>query len=88
MKDKYIKQIIKTCGKNVDYIIILKMNVINDVINNIKGKLDNLIDYGGLYLKGNFENVELNIFKTGKILVRNIENEERLKDFLNKLFYE
>ncbi|MEM0084639.1 MAG: hypothetical protein QW743_04655 [Candidatus Methanomethylicia archaeon] len=86
MMDKYVKQVIRACGKNADYIVVLKMDAVIDAINRIKGKIDNLIDLGGLYMKGNFEDVEVNVFRTGKILFKNVKDEERLRDILNKLF--
>lgn len=86
MMDKYVKQIIKACGKNADYIVVLKMDAVMDAINRIKDKMNNLIDLGGLYMKGNFGDVEINVFRTGKILLRNVKDEERLRSILNKLF--
>jgi len=85
MREKYVKQIMKACGKEADYIVVLKMDSAIDAINKIKSRISNLIDLGGLYMKGKFEDIEVNIFKTGKILFKNIKDEERLKDVLDKL---
>lgn len=85
MREKYVKQIMKACGKEADYIVVLKMDSAIDAINKIKSRISNLIDLGGLYMKGKFEDIEVSIFKTGKILFKNIKDEEKLKDVLDKL---
>jgi len=85
MREKYVKQIMKACGKEADYIVVLKMDSAIDAINKIKSRISNLIDLGGLYMKGKFEDIEVSIFKTGKILFKNVKDEEKLKDVLDKL---
>ncbi|MCS7368972.1 MAG: hypothetical protein NDF57_04620 [archaeon GBS-70-058] len=84
--EKYVKQIIKACGKEADYVVVLKMDKVMEAIERLKSELKGLIDFGGLYMKGIFNGIELNIFRTGKILVKGIENEEDLKRILNKIF--
>jgi|YelNatPaOPRAMG01_1025707.scaffolds.fasta_scaffold315544_1 TATA-box binding protein (TBP) (component of TFIID and TFIIIB) len=84
--EKYVKQIIKACGKEADYIVVLKMDKTMEAMEKLKNELKEAMDFGGLYIKGKFNGTELNIFRTGKILVRGIESEEDLKRILNKIF--
>ncbi|MEM2137340.1 MAG: hypothetical protein QXX09_05070 [Candidatus Methanomethylicia archaeon] len=86
MSQKYVKQIIRACGEKADYVIVLKMENMKEAIKRVEGKIQNKIDFGGLYLKGTYENIEINIFKTGKIMVKNISSEEELKKVLDKIF--
>ena len=60
MKSEYIRQIIKGCGREADYIIILKQKKREEAIEKIKEKMKKTNDLGGLYIRGYVEEVELN----------------------------
>jgi TATA-box binding protein (TBP) (component of TFIID and TFIIIB) len=84
--ENYVKQVVKACGKEADYIVILKMEKVGEAMEKLRSKLKEVIDFGGLYMKGVFNGTELNIFRNGKMLVRGVEGEEDLKRILNKIF--
>ncbi len=85
MIDKYVKQIIRGCGEKANFIIILKWDKMKEAIERILSKCNEKHDLGGLYIKGLINGVELNIFTTGKILLKGIKNEDELKRFLEKI---
>ncbi|RLE52431.1 MAG: hypothetical protein DRJ26_04775 [Candidatus Methanomethylicota archaeon] len=86
MKSKYIKQIIKGCGEKVNFILILKWEHKDEALKKILEKCSEKQNMAGLYVKGLIDGIELNIFATGKILIRGIEDEEKLNKFLKEIF--
>ncbi|MCS7374551.1 MAG: hypothetical protein NDF56_06210 [archaeon GB-1845-036] len=83
---EYVKHIIRGCGKEADYIIILKINRLDECLKRIIGKMVEKENLGGFYIKGKIENVEVNVFKNGRLLVRGISGEGELERFLLKIF--
>ncbi len=82
IQKKYIKQIIKGCGEKANFIIILKWKHKDEALKKILEKCSEKQNMAGLYIKGKINGVELNMFATGKILIRGIEEEEELNKFL------
>lgn len=81
----YIHQINESCGKHRNFIIILKSNKKDEAIKKILSKTEEKIFDSPLFTKMKIKGKEVNIYKTGKILIKNIEEKEELEKFLKEI---
>jgi ribonuclease HIII len=81
----YIHQINESCGKHRNFIVILRSNKKDEAIRKILLKTEEKIFDSPLFTKIKIKNKEVNIYRTGKILIKNMEGKEELEKFLEEI---
>ncbi len=81
----YISQINESCGKHRNFIIILRLNKKDEAIKKILLKAEEKIFDSPLFTKIKIKGKEINIYRTGKILIKNMEGKEELEKFLKEI---
>lgn len=81
----YIYQINESCGKHRNFIILLRSNKRDEAIKKILSKTEEKIFDSPLFIKIKIKGKEVNIYRIGKILIKNIKGREELEDFLKEV---
>ncbi len=81
----YVSQINESCGKHRNFIVILRSNKKDEAIKKILSKTEEKIFDSPLFTKIKIKNKEVNIYRTGKILIKNMEGKEELENFLKEI---
>lgn len=85
MIKEYVKSIEPVCGDEKEFIVILNYEKQKEAVKKIIGKGKILSTIAGILTKLQYENKELKI--TGnKILIKNVQSVDEVKELLNKLF--
>ncbi|MHA1828505.1 MAG: hypothetical protein ACTSX6_07645 [Candidatus Heimdallarchaeaceae archaeon] len=82
MFQKYISNVVESCQKDQSYVVMLKWDSIDVVHEKIKTKCDLKLKIGNVIEKYEFNNSQISFYKTGKLMLKNVENVEK---FLNEL---
>lgn len=83
--EDYIYQINESCGKHRNFIILLRSNKKDEAIKKILSKTEEKIFDSLLFTKIKIKGKEVNIYRTGKVLIKNIEGKEELEKFLKEI---
>jgi len=83
---EYVKQITRGCGEKANFILTLKWETKNEAIKKILEKSSKSQNLGGLFIRALIENIEFNIYTTGKVLIKGIEDEDKLNNLLKEIF--
>lgn len=83
--DEYIANIEETCGEEKHFVVMLKYNRRDEAIKKIleRGKIEK--SFSGLVYEISFKNVWLRLYKTGKILLKNLKERNEAEKFLEEL---
>ncbi|MEM2179098.1 MAG: hypothetical protein QW272_09800, partial [Candidatus Methanomethylicaceae archaeon] len=73
------------CGKHRNFIILLRSNKRDEAIKKILSKTEEKIFDSSLFTKIKIKGKEVNIYRIGKILIKNIKGREELEDFLKEV---
>ena len=82
---EYVTYIEETCGEEKDIVAILKYELKEEALKKFleKGKLIKSI--GDVVYEISFEDKVMRVYRTGKILMKNFEDKEEAKKFLNTI---
>ena len=84
-----ILSIERVCGDQPGFVIMLSSKATRKLMTNVKKIADEIKEIGGIYKKVKTKNgLEISIFKSGKIVIRGEENEDRIINFLTTLLRE
>ncbi|MEM3406677.1 MAG: hypothetical protein QW806_03660 [Nitrososphaerota archaeon] len=83
--EDYVYQINESCGKRRNFIILLRSNKKDEAIKKILSKTEEKIFDSLLFTKIKIKGKEVNIYRTGKVLIKNIEGKEELEKFLKEI---
>ena len=81
---KYIKKIEKLCGEKKGFMVLFKDELYEEALSPVYKKL-NISNIKPL-VRVKKDGLEINIFKTGKIIVKGLDDEGELWRFLDALY--
>ncbi len=81
----YIAKIEKLCGAKRDYVILLKYGAKDEAIKKILDRVDELMLKTGVMKKARHRGREIRVFATGKLIIKDVEDEEEVKSILEEL---
>lgn len=82
---EYVSNIEETCGEERYYIVMLRHEKREEAIKKILERSHVISSLSGLVFEISFQNVPMRLYKTGKILLRKLENKEEAEKILDKL---
>lgn len=85
MANRYIKKVERICGEEKSYIVLLKYNFAHEAINKIISKGEVVEKFYGMMFKVKYRDIEMSIFRSGRIILKGVENTEELKKLLDEI---
>ena len=85
MLKKYVNRIEEACGEGRDFIVILKYAKRGEAIRKILEKIKTEHTLSRVMTKGRYENKDVSIFVTGKLIIKGLEGRTEAKEILEKL---
>lgn len=82
--EKYVKSIERACVEGREYVVVLKHEKGEEAVKKILSKGKVLREVPSMVLV-RYNNVDLSISTGGRLIVKNVINEEGVKEVLNKL---
>jgi len=85
MVKDYITYVEETCGEEKDVVAILKYELKDEAIKKLleRGRLVKAV--GDVVYEISFQDRLMRVYRTGKILMKNFEDKEEAKKFLNTI---
>ncbi len=80
---KYVMRTTKTCANKGDYMVTLRIDKRDEALSKVSNKLRETVRMG-LIRKGKIGDVELTLFKTGKIIIHNLKSRD-INSFLKEI---
>lgn len=81
----YVSNIEETCGEERYFIVMLRHEKREEAIKKILEKSQVLSSLSGLVFEISFHDVPMRLYKTGKILLKKLENKEEVEKILDEL---
>ena len=78
-------QIIEPCGEGKNLVAITKPSKREEVIEKVVSNLDKIAMKSNVFVKGYYRGIEIVIYTSGKIMLKNIRNREEGEEILEKL---
>ena len=85
MYEDFISKIEKLCGPTNDFLIVVKYDVRDRLIDNILSRAEKIEFSSQLMWRIIFNGRRMNIFRTGKIIIKDV-SEEELSSILDEIF--
>jgi len=82
---KYVNRIEEACGEGRDFIVILKYAKRGEAIRKILEKIKTEHTLSRVMTKGRYENKDVSIFVTGKLIIKGLEGRTEAEEILEKL---
>jgi len=81
----YVANIEETCGEERHFIVMLRFNKRNEAMKKIleRGKIEK--SFSGLVYEISFKGVRMRLYKTGKILLKNLNERKEVEKILEEL---
>ncbi len=81
----YVANIEETCGEERHFIVMLRFNKRNEAMKKIleRGKIKK--SFSGLVYEISFKGVQMRLYKTGKILLKNLNERKEVEKILEEL---
>ncbi|MHA1617213.1 MAG: hypothetical protein ACTSX9_07925 [Candidatus Njordarchaeales archaeon] len=73
---KYISTIIEPCGEGRNLVVMLKPSTKNTVIEKVTSRLEEIIVQTKVMTKGYYRGIEITIYSSGKLLLKNVRSRE------------
>jgi ribonuclease HIII len=83
--DEYVARVEGTCGKEKDVIVIFKYEKKDEAIGKILKKATVKRSIAGIVFELAFRNYSFRLYKSGKAILRGLENKEELNALLSAL---
>jgi hypothetical protein len=81
----YVARIEETCGKERDFIVILKYEKKDEAIAKILKKAEIQKSISSIIFELNFKGVSFRLYRTGKAIFRNLKDKNTLQNVLSDL---
>ena len=75
----------EACGAGKEFVVILKHGTMNEAIERILRKVSVEKTIASMLIKGKFKDKQVNIFKTGKLVISKFHGKEEAENFLEEL---
>jgi hypothetical protein len=85
MYEEYISKVERLCGPGNDYLIVVKYEVRDKLVNSLLDRAEKIEFSSNLMWRIIFDGKRMNIFRTGKIIIKSISDDE-LSSLLDKIF--
>lgn len=82
MHQKYVSSVVESCTKDRSYVVMLKWDTIDEVYEKIRAKSLLIRKIGNMIEKFQFDETKISFYRTGKIMLTNVDNIETLLDKL------
>jgi len=82
---EYVSRLEEACGEEKDYIVILRLEKRNEALKKILSKGETIRSFSQILTKIRFKGKILNVFKTGKLVVKDVKSKEELEVLLSEL---
>lgn len=82
---KYIKDINEACGEGREYVVTLKYDKRDEVIQKVLSKSELISSTSGVLVKARYKGKDISIVRSGKMLFKNMHSIEELKSILAEL---
>ena len=82
---KYVRKIEKLCGEKEGFMVLFRDELVDEVLSIIYRNLKIMKIKPLVRIK--IDSYEINIFKTGKMIIKGISDEEALWNILNEIYY-
>ncbi|MCJ7633280.1 hypothetical protein MUP77_12930 [Candidatus Bathyarchaeota archaeon] len=81
-----MSKIDEACGEGREFIVILKHDKMNEAINRMLQKVSVENSVAGMLTRARYKGKQVNIFRTGKLVIREFYGKEEVVSFLEDLF--
>lgn len=85
MLENYISKIDEACGEGKEFIVTLKHDTMNEAIERVLKKVSVEHSITGMLTKAKYKDKYVNIFRTGKLVIREFHGREEAESFLKEL---
>ena len=82
---KYVRKIEKLCGEKEGFMVLFRDELVEEVLSILYKNLN--ITRVKPLVRVKINGYEVNIFKTGKMIIKGISDEETLWNLLNGIYY-
>ena len=86
MHEEYVSKIDEACGEGKEFIVTLKYSQRDEAMKKIFNKCRVKQNLSGILMKGKFQDKEVSIIKTGKLVIRQFDGRDDVVNFLEELF--
>jgi len=83
LHQQYVSSIVESCTKDQSYVIMLKWDAVKEVQSKLQKNCELIQQIGGIIEKYQFKDVKISFYKTGKLMLTNVNQIDTL---LNELF--
>jgi ribonuclease HIII len=83
--EDYVNRIEEACGEEKDTIVLFKHSKKEEAIKKILSKMELEKSISNILFSGKFKDKKINLFKTGKLVIKGIHGKKEIEDFLNEL---
>ncbi|NPD88124.1 MAG: hypothetical protein HGN29_05355 [Asgard group archaeon] len=74
LHQRFVSSIVESCTKDQSYVIMLKWDAINEVHTKLKQKCELVQQIGGIIEKYQYKDLKISFYKTGKLLLTNVNH--------------
>jgi hypothetical protein len=82
---EYVNRIDEACGEGRDFIVILKYAKREEALRKILEKIDIERTLSRVMTKGRYENRDISVFVTGKLIMKGLQGRKEAEEILGKL---
>jgi len=82
---KYVANIEEACGEEKDIIVILKYESRDEAVQKILNKAKIVKSLAGIAYDINFDNKQMRLYKTGKLLMKKLKDKKEAEEILKQL---
>ncbi len=75
----------KHCGDEDSYTIVFKEESWPMVRDKLRGKLTDMKDVAGVFIKGTYKGHEISIFPTGRVIISGVKDDDTLIAILSEI---
>jgi hypothetical protein len=82
---EYVNRIDEACGEGRDFIVILKYAKREEALRRILEKIEIERTLSRVMTKGRYEDRDISVFVTGKLIIKGLEGKKEAEEILGKL---
>jgi len=80
-----VNRIEEACGEEKDIVVLFKHNKREEAIKKVLSKIKLEKSISNILFSGEFKNKKVNLFKTGKLIIKGIHKKQEIEEFLKEL---
>jgi len=83
--EKYVGKMDEACGEGKEFIVTLRHDKVNEAISRVLEKVSVEHSVAGMLTKAKYKDKQVDIFRNGKLVIREFHGREEAESFLGEL---